>query len=75
MVATFNIAKPNDHVMYDLWVSSSNERGLDFVQEFKSYHDRLGGKVTMTPRYFTWSCLSCDSSIIDEDCVNGGKYC
>lgn len=34
IVATFNIAKPNDHVLYDIWVSSSNERGLDFVKEF-----------------------------------------
>lgn len=34
VVATFNIAKPSDHVKYDMWVSSSNERGLDFVKDF-----------------------------------------
>jgi hypothetical protein len=35
IVTTFNIAKPSDHVKYDLWVSSSNERGLDFVKDFR----------------------------------------
>lgn len=65
IVATFNIAKPSDHVKYDLWVSSSNERGLDFVKDFRHYNDLLGQKVSVTPRYFTWSCLSCDQSIID----------
>ncbi len=34
VVCTFDIDKPSDHVNYDLWVSSSNERGLDFVREF-----------------------------------------
>lgn len=34
VVTTFDIDKPSDHVNYDLWVSSSNERGLDFVREF-----------------------------------------
>ena len=29
----------------------------------------------MTPRYFTWSCISCDKSIMEADCVNSGKYC
>lgn len=75
IVATFNIAKPSDHVKYDLWVSSSNERGLDFVKDFRHFNDLLGAKVSVTPRYFTWSCLSCDQSIIEQDCVNGGKYC
>ena len=58
-----------------MWVSSSNERGLDFVREFRRYHDLLDDKVTMTPRYFTWACTTCDDPIIEEDCVCGGKYC
>lgn len=75
VVATFDIDKPSDHVNYDMWVSSSNERGLDFVREFRRYHDLLDDKVTMTPRYFTWACTTCDDPIIEEDCVCGGKYC
>lgn len=75
VVCTFDIDKPSDHVNYDLWVSSSNERGLDFVREFRRYNDLLGDKVTMTPRYFTWACTTCDQPIIETDCVNGGKYC
>ena len=35
----------------------------------------LGSKVKMTPRYFSWSCINCDESIIEVDCVNNGKYC
>lgn len=72
---TFEINRPDDRVEYDIWFSSSNDRGLDFIRDFMPYHNRLGDKVQMTPRYFTWSCENCDESITDIDCVCGGKYC
>lgn len=75
LVSTFNIAKPDDRVEYDIWISSSNDRGLDFVKDFQRFNDILGDKVLMTPRYFTWSCINCDANIMGEDCVNNGKYC
>jgi len=56
-------------------VSSSNDRGLDFIKDFHEFDSKLGKKAFMTPRYFTWSCINCDSSIIEADCVNDGKYC
>ena len=34
LVATFDINKPDDRVEYDIWVSSSNDRGLDFIKDF-----------------------------------------
>lgn len=29
----------------------------------------------MTPRYFTWSCVNCEESLKNDDCVADGKYC
>ena len=65
LVCSFNIAKPDDRVEYDIWLSSSNDRGLDFVSEFMPYDALLGEKVKMTPRYFTWACIDCDESILE----------
>jgi hypothetical protein len=72
---TFDINNPDDRVEYDIWFSSSNDRGMDFIRDFEPYHKRLGDKTLMTPRYFTWSCENCDESITDVDCVSSGKYC
>lgn len=75
LIVSFDINKPDDRVEYDIWFSSSNDRGLDFIRDFRSYHETLGKKVLMTPRYFTWACINCDSAITDIDCFCDGKYC
>lgn len=75
LILSFEINKPDDRVEYDIWFSSSNDRGLDFISDFRSYHEKLGKKVLMTPRYFSWPCVNCDTSITDEDCFCEGKYC
>lgn len=56
MAVTFEVNKPNDIVEYDIWFSSSNDRGMDFISQFKPYHELIANKVIMTPRYFTWDC-------------------
>ena len=48
--------KPDDRVEYDLWFTSSNDRALDFVSDFKEYDKKLGDKVLMTPHYVFWKC-------------------
>mmetsp|Transcript_13401 Transcript_13401/g.15046 ORF Transcript_13401/g.15046 Transcript_13401/m.15046 type:complete len:164 (+) Transcript_13401:229-720(+) len=75
LLTTFEINRPDDRVEYEFWFTSSNDRGLDFIRDFKSYHETLGAKVLMTPRYFSWNCISCDTSITETDCLCGGKYC
>lgn len=75
LVISFDMNRPDDRVEYDIWYSTSSDRGLDFIRDFRIYHDRLGKKVLMTPRYFTWSCINCDESITEDDCFCDGKYC
>ena len=75
MAITFEVNKPSDTVEYDIWFSSSNDRGLDFVSQFKPYHELIASKVVMTPRYFTWDWSNCDDSITSTDCFCDGKYC
>ena len=75
LIATFDINRPDDRVEYDFWFTASNDRGLDFIRDFRTYHEKLGNKVLMTPRYFSWACANCDSSITDNDCFCDGKYC
>lgn len=65
---TFEMSRPDDRVEYDIWFSSFNDKGLDFISNFEPFHRTLGDKVLMTPRYFTWPCEGCDSSITDVDC-------
>lgn len=72
---SFEMNRPDDRVEYDIWFSSSNDRGLDFIRDFEQYHKTLGKKVLMTPRYFSWGCENCDESITDMDCFCDGKYC
>lgn len=75
MVCTFDINKPDDRVEYDIWLTASNPKGIKFVADFKAFNDKLGMKVKMTPRYFTWACTSCDAAIMEQDCVCAGEYC
>lgn len=72
---SFDINRPDDRVEYDIWLSSSNDKALDFIRDFREYHELLGKKVLMTPRYFSWNCEFCDKEITDNDCFSNGKYC
>lgn len=74
MAVTFEVNKPNDIVEYDIWFSSSNDRGMDFISQFKPYHELIANKVIMTPRYFTWDCSNWDDSITNSDWFCNGKY-
>jgi hypothetical protein len=67
--------KPDDRVEYDLFYSSSNDRALDFIDDFRSTDSKLGDKVLFTPRIPTWSCTTCELDFIQSNCVSGGKYC
>ena len=75
LLASFEINRPDNRVEYDFWFTSSNDRGLDFIRDYRSFHEALGKKVLWTPRYFSWNCETCDSTITETDCLCGGKYC
>jgi hypothetical protein len=37
IMAEFIMEKPDNRVEYDLWYTSSNDKGLDFIQDFSEY--------------------------------------
>ena len=74
-VMNFQLNHPDNHVEYELLLSTYQDRALDFVSSFKAYHEKLGSSVTMTPHYFSWPCYGCDEEVKREDCFGNGKYC
>ena len=60
MLASFDLSRPDNRVEYDVWLTSSNDRALDFMQDFAKVDKKFGDSVLMTPRYKTWACPDCD---------------
>jgi hypothetical protein len=52
--------KPDNRVEYDLWFTSSNDRALDFISDFKEYDAKFGEKVLFSPHYVFWKCPFCE---------------
>lgn len=75
IMAQFIMEKPDDRVEYDLWFTSSNDRALDFISDFKEHDEKFGEKVLMTPRYVFWKCTYCEDEYLKNDCYGGGRYC
>jgi hypothetical protein len=76
VMAEFVMNHQSDNkVQYDFWLTSSSNRALDFIEDFKAFHERLEGNVTFTPHYVFWECIGCDQRYIESDCYGGGKYC
>lgn len=66
-----------EHVVVDVdfWFTSSSDRGLDFLEDFKKIENQLGDKLNFRPRYVFWECTNCDAKYLENDCFGGGKYC
>lgn len=75
IMAEFTMEKPDNRVEYDIWFTSSNDRALDFISDFKEYDEKFGEKVLMTPHYVFWKCTFCEEQYLKNDCYGGGKYC
>lgn len=74
-MAQFVMEKPDDRVEYDIWYTSSNDRALDFISDFKEQDKKLGSKTLMTPRFVFWKCTFCENEYLQNDCYGGGRYC
>jgi hypothetical protein len=75
IMAEFIMDKPDNRVEYDIWFTSSNDRALDFISDFREYDEKFAEKVLMTPRYVFWKCTFCEEEFLNNDCYGGGKYC
>jgi len=74
-LADFYLEKPDDRVEYDIFYTSSNDRALDFIDDFANVDLKLGEKVLMTPRFVLWACPNCDEDYTLQHCLSGGRYC
>jgi hypothetical protein len=74
--ATFKTKSNEDNrVEWDLWMTSSSDRALDFLEDFRQLQEAFGDNVKFTPHYVFWECINCDASYLERDCLGGGKYC
>jgi hypothetical protein len=63
LMATFEMDKPDNRVEYDFWYTSSDDRALDFIRDFRTNHLQFGNDVLMTPHFAFWTCEGCDKTI------------
>jgi hypothetical protein len=75
LFASFDIKRPDNRVEYDIWYTSSNDRALDFIQEFSTTDAKFGDLVLMEPHFVVWKCPYCDEDYTKKECYGGGKYC
>ena len=48
IMASFEMEHPDDRVEYDLWITSSNDKALDFIADFGTTDKELGKNVPPT---------------------------
>ena len=66
------------HVNLTFWISTSDRKSFKLIHEFYPYWKELAGVSTFTPHYLIWICNSCQTnkfSVINENCLSGGRYC
>ena len=64
-----------DTVSYDFWFTSSSDRGISFLEDFRIMNSKLGDNVEFTPHYVFWECTNCDKVYLENDCYGNGRYC
>lgn len=75
IIITFNMENPDNRVEYDIWYTSTDDRALDFIDNFQQYDKLLGDKVLMTPHFVTFDCRDCDKEFKEKECFDDGKFC
>ena len=75
MVAKFKLHHDDNRVEYDIWLSSSNDQILDFIQDFGRIDKKFDESVLMTPHYSFWKCENCDEEFVSNNCFAKGAYC
>jgi len=56
IMVSFETNRKDDRVEYDIWMTSMNNKGLQFVEDFYRLHSLFGDHVLFQPRFYTWSC-------------------
>lgn len=75
IMANFEMTRPDNRVEYDIWYSSSDQKMLDFIEDFEPLDKRFNSDVLMTPHFQFWECKNCEKTFTDNQCFGSGKYC
>lgn len=75
IIITFMMENPDNRVEYDIWYTSTDDRALDFIDNFIDYDKKFGDKVLMTPHFVTFDCQDCDAEFKKKECFDNGKFC
>eukprot|EP00349_Pseudokeronopsis_sp_Brazil_P003896 CAMPEP_0202962858 /NCGR_PEP_ID=MMETSP1396-20130829/6901_1 /ASSEMBLY_ACC=CAM_ASM_000872 /TAXON_ID= /ORGANISM="Pseudokeronopsis sp., Strain Brazil" /LENGTH=140 /DNA_ID=CAMNT_0049683673 /DNA_START=486 /DNA_END=908 /DNA_ORIENTATION=+ len=75
VMISFDLDKPDNRVEYDVWYTSSNDKALDFLEDFAQTDGTFGDSVLMTPHFVFWKCPYCDDDFLLRNCYGQGRYC
>jgi hypothetical protein len=53
-MANFEMGRPDNRVEYDIWYSSSDQKMLDFIEDFMKLDKKFNDDVLMTPHFKYW---------------------
>jgi hypothetical protein len=66
LMAEFVLPTQADNkVNFDFWLTSSSNRGLDFLEDFTKFQLSLGDFLKFTPHYVFWECVGCDQRYLE----------
>lgn len=75
LTAEFVFKNKENKVKWELWYTSTNDKALDFVRNFRDQFLQLGPETEFSPHIVTWSCTSCDADFKRKECLSNGRYC
>ena len=73
--AEFVMNNHENKVKWELWYTSTNDKALDFIRNFRENQKSIGSSAEFSPRLVTWSCTSCDAEFKRKECLSNGRYC
>lgn len=75
LMAAFDIRHPDNRVEWDLWFSSNEEIALNFLKNYREFHEKLGNQTLFTPHYTFTDFPRSMQNKMEDDCLSKGKYC
>lgn len=77
--AEFVFKNQDNKVKWELWYTSTNDKALDFVRNFRENNKLIiADKATaaqFSPHIVTWACTTCDAEFKRKNCLSNGRYC
>lgn len=76
LTAEFQVeVREDNQVNVELWYTSSDDKSLDFIRNFREFVTPILPLIKFNPRAVTWACPHCEQDYKTKNCVSDGKYC